>query len=223
MKDAIVQFDKITCDSYHSKYALKNLYGGQINNIEVFYAPEKVRTLSTNISDGNYILVTMCGRFRKNAYRAILAINNLQKAGHIPNIKTIVTGRISNRIKDEFKDNQNIQYIDGYIENEQFEQLYANCKIYVFPTLNEGFGYPPLEAMAYGKTCVVGANTSLTEVCGDAVYYVNPYDVFELQTKILEAIECPIDTKTVIERYKEVKEMQDKSLTEICTYIIESV
>lgn len=220
MQAAITQFDKITCESYHSKYAFKNLFREQVNDIKVFYAPEKVRTLSTSVSDENYILITMSDRFRKNAYRAILAVNNLQKAGHIPNVKTIVTGVASDIIKEEFKDNRNIQYTNGYLENAQFEQLYANCKIYIFPTLNEGFGYPPLEAMAYGKTCVVGANTSLTEICGDAVYYVNAYDVFELQTRILEAIERPIDTEKVLNRYNEVKAIQNKSLEGICNYIM---
>ncbi len=55
--------------------------------------------------------------------------------------------------------------------------LYRNASLFVFPSFYEGFGLPPLEAVACGCPLVVSNVGSLPEVCGDAAYYVNPYDV----------------------------------------------
>lgn len=219
---AMSNFDKITCVSYHSKYAIEALYGEKIPPVSVFYSPEKVRTLNKQILDKHYILLTMCDRFRKNVYRALVAINNLQKSGLLPEIKTIVTGKPSNIMKEEFANNKAIEFLEGYVSNEKLEQLYAECSLFVFPSINEGFGYPPLEAMAYGKTCVVGADTSIPEICGDAVYYVNPYDVFEMQTRILEALKKPIEPEKVKSRYQKVNERQKKDLKKLCEFIANS-
>jgi glycosyltransferase involved in cell wall biosynthesis len=195
--------------------------GGDIPaDIKVFYSPEKQRRLSNKVSDEKYILLTMCDRPEKNVYRALVAINNLQKLGLIPDIRTKVTGKANQQLKDEFASNPNIEFIDGYVSMEELEKLYAECTIFVFPSLNEGFGYPPLEAMSYGKTCVVGADTSLTEVCGDAVYYANPFDTFEIQTRILQAIENPQNPDYVKARCEKINQKQRRDLEEMCEVIV---
>ena len=65
----------------------------------------------------------------------------------------------------------------GYLNNEELANLYRGASCLVFPSFYEGFGLPPLEAMACGCPAVVSGVASLPEVCGDAAYYVNPYDV----------------------------------------------
>jgi glycosyltransferase involved in cell wall biosynthesis len=57
------------------------------------------------------------------------------------------------------------------ISDAQKAWLYANCAGFVFPSLTEGFGLPPLEAMYFGKPVFVSDRTSLPEVCGDAAWY----------------------------------------------------
>jgi glycosyltransferase involved in cell wall biosynthesis len=57
------------------------------------------------------------------------------------------------------------------ISDAQKAWLYANCAGFVFPSLTEGFGLPPLEAMYFGKPAFVSDRTSLPEVCGDAAWY----------------------------------------------------
>ena len=99
------------------------------------------------------------------------------------------------------------------------EQLYAGCRIFLYPTLNEGFGYPPLEAMRYGKTCVVSAVCSLPEICGDAVYYINPYDIGEISTRILEAIDAPMDYEMVLQRYEKILQRQENDLDNLVELI----
>jgi glycosyltransferase involved in cell wall biosynthesis len=64
-----------------------------------------------------------------------------------------------------------------HASDDGLRQYYCGAKALVHPSLYEGFGLPPLEAMACGCPVVVSNVASLPEVCGDAAYYVNPYDV----------------------------------------------
>lgn len=69
----------------------------------------------------------------------------------------------------------------GYVEEEDLPALYAGATLFVFPSLYEGFGYPPLEAMAAGCPVLISSAGSLPEVCGEAAYYVNPSSVSSIQ------------------------------------------
>ena len=198
-------FDEIITVSYHSYYSLKKNFHLK-NKIGVFYSPQKKCCLCENVIDENYILIISANRWIKNAYRGLMAIDDLYTHGLLKNIRTIVVGEISNRIKKEIK-NDECFTLKSYVSSSELEMLYAGCKVFLYPTLNEGFGYPPLEAMKYGKTCVVSAVCSLPEICGDAVYYINPYDMGEISTRILEACENPIDENIV---YKQVKKIEKK-------------
>jgi glycosyltransferase involved in cell wall biosynthesis len=65
----------------------------------------------------------------------------------------------------------------NYVPADELPALYTGAELFAFPSLYEGFGLPPLEAMACGCPVVVSNIASLSEVCGDAAYYVDPYDV----------------------------------------------
>jgi glycosyltransferase involved in cell wall biosynthesis len=65
----------------------------------------------------------------------------------------------------------------GYVSGEDLPHLYSEASALVFPSLYEGFGLPPLEAMACGCPVIVSKTASLPEVCGEAAYYVDPHSV----------------------------------------------
>lgn len=65
----------------------------------------------------------------------------------------------------------------GYVEDEDLPNLYKNASLYVFPSLCEGFGLPPLEAMTCGVPVCSSNKSCLPEVLGNAAYYFNPYSV----------------------------------------------
>jgi glycosyltransferase involved in cell wall biosynthesis len=73
----------------------------------------------------------------------------------------------------------------GKISKELLQRYVAHAEALVFPSLYEGFGLPPLEAMASGCPVVVSRAASIPEVCGDAAVYVDPSDV----TSIIQGIE----------------------------------
>lgn len=76
----------------------------------------------------------------------------------------------------------------GFVPFETLRIFYASAAAFVFPSLYEGFGLPPLEAMASGTPVVSSNVTSLPEVAGDAAYFVNPDNVFEISRGIKEVL-----------------------------------
>ena len=64
----------------------------------------------------------------------------------------------------------------GHVSDEALAELYRRCAVFCYPSLGEGFGLPVLEAMAAGAAVVTSNLSSLPEVGGDAVEYVNPHD-----------------------------------------------
>lgn len=65
----------------------------------------------------------------------------------------------------------------GYVEEDDLPCLYQGAEAFLFPSLYEGFGLPPLEAMASGCPVLVSNAASLPEVCGDGAVYADPYDI----------------------------------------------
>src|SRR5205814_4823120 len=68
----------------------------------------------------------------------------------------------------------------GFVPVDALRIFYDVAKIFVFPSLYEGFGLPPLEAMAHGTPVVTSNTSSLPEVTGNAAVLVNPENVFEI-------------------------------------------
>ncbi|MGB8846142.1 MAG: glycosyltransferase family 1 protein, partial [Terracidiphilus sp.] len=139
----------------------------------------------------NYPFLLYAGRIspHKNVARMIEAFSALKAAlakdGTYPDLKLIIIG-------DEVSKNPDIRRAVirsgmqhdvrflGYVPIDVLRIFFDMAKVFVFPSLYEGFGLPPLEAMAHG-TPVVASNTSaLPEVVGNAALLVNPENVFEI-------------------------------------------
>lgn len=76
----------------------------------------------------------------------------------------------------------------GHVNDEALKQYIVHAEALIFPSFYEGFGLPPLEAMACGCPVVVSNVASLPEVCGDAVLYCNPYKHEDIAKKIMEIL-----------------------------------
>jgi glycosyltransferase involved in cell wall biosynthesis len=76
----------------------------------------------------------------------------------------------------------------GFVPFEALRIFFESAALFVFPSLYEGFGLPPLEAMATGTPVVASNLSSLPEVLGDAALLVNPENVFEIARAIQEAL-----------------------------------
>jgi glycosyltransferase involved in cell wall biosynthesis len=136
-----------------------------------------------------------------------------------PELGLVLVGRMNpdtaaNKTWAEKQGYKNIHFT-GFIEDDQRDWLFTKARAYVFASLMEGFGLPPLEAMAYG-TPVVSSNTScMPEILGDAAHYFNPLDVDEIAEKTLVVVNDESLRQEMIERgYKQVKKYSWRRMAE---------
>ena len=128
---------------------------------------------------GDYLLYIGDMRPYKNLERSLEAFARLNRT----DLSFVVGGRKDPRFYPDIKKKADrlllmdrVHFLD-YVPEEDLPHLYSEAAAFVFPSLYEGFGLPPLEAMACGCPVIASPAASLPEVCGDAVRYVDPYDV----------------------------------------------
>jgi glycosyltransferase involved in cell wall biosynthesis len=133
----------------------------------------------------------------KNVARIIEAFSALKgelaKEGAFPDLKLLVIG-------DEVSKNPDIRRAVirsgvqhdvrflGYVSIDVLRIFFDMAKVFVFPSLYEGFGLPPLEAMAHGTPVVASNSSALPEVVGNAALMVNPENVFEISRALLRVL-----------------------------------
>ncbi len=112
----------------------------------------------------------------KNVQRYLEAIKNI-------NFTFVCVGGLAKNITN----NTNLLHI-GSVSDNELKALYENAYAFIFPSLYEGFGIPPLEAMTCGCPVLASDIEVLHEVCGHAADYFNPLDVDEIKAKIEEIL-----------------------------------
>lgn len=79
--------------------------------------------------------------------------------------------------------------LSDYLNDDDLRALYASCRAFIYPSLYEGFGLPPLEAMACGAPVIASRIPALTETIGDAALFFDPKSVSELKHTILQLLD----------------------------------
>ena len=77
----------------------------------------------------------------------------------------------------------------GFVTDEELISLYSKCKVFCFLSLYEGFGIPPLEALACGANVVVSNSSSLPEVVGNVGITVDPLNLDAVADAVVESVE----------------------------------
>jgi glycosyltransferase involved in cell wall biosynthesis len=121
--------------------------------------------------------------------RAVPAI--LREAGE--DVTLIVAGKLDPRYPEPVLEAPRLGLEDrvrfvGYVDDPTLGSLYRLSEVFVFPSLYEGFGLPPLEAMAFGTPVVSSDRASLPEVLGDAALYVDPEDPARIAESVLRVL-----------------------------------
>jgi glycosyltransferase involved in cell wall biosynthesis len=178
---AIIVDSKSTRNDVHQYYgvSLEKLYVVHAAISPVFkpWSTDAVRRIRAKYGLGDFILTVGASFPHKNLETAIHAIASLRDAMRMEWV--VVGGRkeyIETLKREAGRLNlQTIKFLE-YVPQEELPGLYAAATALLYPSLYEGFGLPPLEAMACGCPVVVSNTSSLPEVCGDAAYYVDPHD-----------------------------------------------
>jgi len=132
--------------------------------------------VSSNLPHKN--LATLIDAFSliQSKIQCALVIVGYQDQGHQRNLINLVQ---KNKITDHVK------FFD-HVSSQKLPLFYGGAEIFVFPSLYEGFGLPPLEAMSFGLPVIVSRSSSLPEVVGNAGIYFDPSDPDNLANKIVE-------------------------------------
>jgi len=224
--------------SNHSKYAILYFFPYlDAEKIKVLHAPPTILQMAAEtmpdptvenmikekygIEERGFFLLVSAKVWRKNPYRAIRAIDELYSKFSLK-LKTLVLGCDDPRI---FSVKNKEQFVFApYASTEELSAIYRLAYCLIYPSLNEGYGYPPLESMAFGTPVICSSATSLPEICGDAVLFFNPYSEYELKNRILHLVHEPGAWEYYSKRGKEhqsvVRLKQDEALDEMCKLLM---
>lgn len=142
--------------------------------------------------DGPFVLYVGNIKPHKNLDRLIAAFARARQAGP-DGLKLVIIGDDVSRYPvlrqtvHRNKLDKHVRFL-GFQSHETLMAVYRLARVFVFPSLYEGFGFPPLEAMACGTPVVTSNVSSLPEVAGDAALLVDPYDVDALAAGITRAL-----------------------------------
>lgn len=145
-----------------------------------------------NIPSGfKYILYVGSEAKNKNMEKLLESFSKLEKENKLYLIKIGNVGDKSSRKKTlkiirKLKI-KNIKIID-FVPEKDLILFYNSVSLFVYPSLYEGFGLPPLEAMACGCPVITSDISSLPEVCGDSAYYIDPHDVNNIGNAIKKVL-----------------------------------
>lgn len=175
--------------SNFSRTEITNFYKIEKEKITVIYnAVNHMSYLQYKSIEEDYILAVSSLNYQKNFHSLIKAFNQIDNK----KIKLYLVGGINKSFADttllkDIQKNQNIIF-KGRVSDDELERLYASAKCFVYPSLYEGFGIPPLEAQICGCPVVCSNVASLPEVCGDSVLYCDPYKVEDIKEKVEQII-----------------------------------
>ncbi|MFW7377970.1 MAG: glycosyltransferase family 4 protein [Oligoflexus sp.] len=139
----------------------------------------------------NYILYVGSLEPRKNIGTLISAYEKLRDENPDMSPKLVLIGGESPLFADtklKVKQYQSDIVFKGFVSDQMLKEYYRNALVVAYPSLYEGFGLPPLEAMASGTPVVTSNTSSLPEVVGDAALMVSPYDADQLAETLNQVI-----------------------------------
>jgi len=145
--------------------------------------------------DGPFALYVGNIKPHKNLERLIEAFHLVRREG-FEGLKLLIIGdQISKfprlrRAVDRYKLHKHVRFL-GFVGDDTLSALYRLATVFVFPSLYEGFGLPPLEAMASGTPVVTSNVSSLPEVVGDAAVLIDPYSAKSIADGIQRVLVDP--------------------------------
>lgn len=178
----------IIVPSNHTKYSIINTFPEILkikDQIHVWPSPLKIAKPNGNIqtddNEKDFYLLISANRFQKNAVRAILALDNLYSKNLITKKTVVLGGKNYQKVrnKDQF-------IYRNQVTESELENLFSKAYCLIYPSLNEGFGYPPFEAMQFGTYVIASSNSAISEIYSDSILYFNPYLIEEIQNRILQ-------------------------------------
>ena len=212
----------IVVPTHYAAERVATCYQLPVDKIEVVYEAPKITLDQLDLLNdvdpglplvqGKYILHVGTFDKRKNIPFLIQAFKELVHQGH-DDIKLVLVGS-SNKKMNSDATNEILALADtpelkdkiiltGYLNKGNLLTMYKNAFMYVFPSINEGFGLPILEAFKFQLPLLIANNTCMPEVAGDAAIGFDPYEVEDLVHQMKRLIEDDFLRKDLIQKGNE--------------------
>src|SRR3989344_406144 len=192
--------DKIIAVSQSTKQDLVEKYDFSSGNVGVIYSGISDSTFrpqeeelelfkkENNLPD-KFVLFLAKLEPRKNIIGLIRAFNLLKSSDGFDDLHLVIAGSQGWLYKNIYREAEASQYknniiFKNYIKDEDRKFYYSLASVFVYPSFFEGFGFPPLEAMACGTPVVTSFNSSLSEVVGDGAILVDPHNAVDISNAI---------------------------------------
>ncbi|MCX6082401.1 MAG: glycosyltransferase [Chloroflexi bacterium] len=221
---SLILADRIIAISHYTKEDIINNFNVPAEKIDVIYPgfsgmnPEKINEQAgnwdfPNLERGKYFLYIGTDYPHKNHEKLIQAYRKLKNEMKVdiklviagPSISPIRRQEIISQIADL---KEQVVYLE-YIDDQILGDLYKGAAAYIFPSLYEGFGFTPLEAMANGIPVVASNATSIPEVVGEAALLVNAENINELSDAMYRVlIDSDLRKSLVQKGFEQMKKFQ---------------
>lgn len=163
---------------------LKVIYEGHEHILQ--YKPDNRIFTKNKLLSRPYVLAVSSMDPRKNFENIIKSMKHLKDQKY----DIVIAGGTNPKVfkvKDILRYND-VKYL-GYVSDQELRALYEHAFCFIYPSIYEGFGLPPLEAMALRCPVIVSNKASLPEVCGGAAVYCDPYDPSDIADKVTTLFE----------------------------------
>lgn len=179
LKVAVQKTDYPATVSENSRRDMSKYFGRETSEITVI--PDAWQHILEVASDDSWM--ERYPQARSGEYYFCLSANRKQKnfrwiemmARKYPERLFLIAGTVEEWQKNEKIALDNVVQM-GYISDGEIKSLMSNCRAFLFPSVYEGFGIPPMEALACGAKIVVADASCMPDIYGKSAYYIDPYD-----------------------------------------------
>ncbi|MFQ5816349.1 MAG: glycosyltransferase family 4 protein [Terriglobia bacterium] len=224
---ALAGAKRVLCVSRTTERDVRRVFGVPASKTEVIYNaldarltgsldPEEIeRTLTRHQANAPFLLYAGNVKTHKNLSRLIEAfalVKDLWRTHpRYRELRLFIIGDELTRHSDlrrtvvKSRTQADVRFL-GFVPPQTLKAFYTRAEVFVFPSLYEGFGLPPLEAMAHGTPVVASNVSALPEVVGDAALLVNPENVFDISRAIRQVLlDGELRAQLVERGYKQVQ------------------
>jgi len=215
-KNYLTNSIKLITVSEHSYFAIKSYFPTTKKDIKIFFSPNTSSNKEIRINEQiqKYFLLVSGNRWEKNNLRGIIAFDRLVSAGLLKNVRLKITGCCAENFHYKIQNPSYIDFMD-YVDDYELEELYANAFLLVYPSLNEGFGYPPLEALQYKTPVIASPFSSISELFEGGVLYFNPLSIEEIMNRMLIMMQEERHDEYAQRGYEQYLKIRKRQITDL--------
>ena len=191
-RHAAERSDLILCVSAFTASQVEGLLNVPKTRLRVVHHGVHAPTVAPNASQRENVVLSVGSiQKRKNTARLVEAFAQTR-----PGWKLILAGAAgfgAEEIVEQIRQSPRAadMQVTGYINNAELESLYQRASLFAFPSLDEGFGIPVIEAMTWGVPVITSDRSALAEISGDAALHVNPHDTGALTLALQTLMDQP--------------------------------